>query len=765
MSILQMGISFALGAGLGTSFEKAIKHASTSVKQLGQQITKVEKSGNFKLGKGLEVLSKKTRDANREFRAAEKRLADLKDEAKASGGESKNLARRIEMAERKVKSLSSSTKRYRNKLRDQVIATQDAGHSVKSLRTEYTKLGQKMDVLNKKQHTRMGVSKMGTNVRAGMNIVNPLIMGATIAVPAKAAIDFEAKFSEFEKVASGSDGDVKAKAKEFQGLAREIPMATASLIDIGAAAAQAKVPFDKIINFTRIAGQMGVAFDMTGTKSSEMMTAWRNDIGLTQESTVKLGDAVTYLANNVSGNAASLGEFVQLQGAMGVTAGFTETEVAAMGTAIMASGTKVDVAATGFKNIATSLTMGAAATNAQKEAFHELGMDAEEVAAQMQEDAPATVLAVIEAIKAMPKEMQTGMSVKIFGSESLDAISPLIKKTDTLRKALNLVSKESDYAGSMQQEFAKNAEKTKSQLQLAANAADEANTSIGTALLPPLKELAQEVRPIITAFAKLAEANTNVVKGFAAFGVALVGMKAGMLVLSPLTQMLGGSYRMVKKLRGAKGKGSGIGGAVPVSVVNGGGMGTTDMLGGDSPGKAKKGGKLGKAGKLGSIGSKLGRYGTNLSQLGNGLGKAFKPLGIALSVGALATGMMSGDAHAMGSSIGDIGGGLGGAALGASIGTMIFPGVGTAIGGIVGGMGGGALGGWIGDRVGGLFGDKAEGELKQSGGDVKLDMPLDIKIPEVMSKENAQAMGTELQGIIRTTVNEYFAEKKRLSYV
>ncbi|XPV75524.1 MAG: phage major tail tube protein [Desulfovibrio sp.] len=98
MSILQMGISFALGAGLGTSFEKAIKHASTSVKQLGQQITKVEKSGNFKLGKGLEVLSKKTRDANREFRAAGKRLADLKDEAKASGGESKNLARRIEMA-------------------------------------------------------------------------------------------------------------------------------------------------------------------------------------------------------------------------------------------------------------------------------------------------------------------------------------------------------------------------------------------------------------------------------------------------------------------------------------------------------------------------------------------------------------------------------------------------------------------------------------------------------------------------------------------
>ena len=44
-------------------------------------------------------------------------------------------------------------------------------------------------------------------------------------------------------------------------------------------------------------------------------------------------------------------------------------------------------------------------------------------------------------------------------------------------------------------------------------------------------------------------------------------------------------------------------------------------------------------------------------------------------------------------------------------------------------------------------------------------MPLDIKIPEGMSKENAQAMGTELQGIIRTTVDAYFAEKKRLGYV
>ena len=94
MSIRQMGLSFVLGMGLGASFDKTIKHAGTSVKRLGKEITAVEKSGDFKLGKGLESLIDKTRTSNREFKEAQKRLVALNTDAKASGRVSRNFARR-----------------------------------------------------------------------------------------------------------------------------------------------------------------------------------------------------------------------------------------------------------------------------------------------------------------------------------------------------------------------------------------------------------------------------------------------------------------------------------------------------------------------------------------------------------------------------------------------------------------------------------------------------------------------------------------------
>jgi len=159
-----MGLSFVLGMGLGASFDITINHAGTSVKRLGEQISKVENSGEFKLGKGLENLIGKTRTSNREFREAQKRLAGLKAEAEASGKVSRNLARRIDQAERKVRALSASTNRYRGWLRDQVIAAQDAGHSVKGLRREYAQLGSAIDALNRKQNRRMVLHQAGAGL-------------------------------------------------------------------------------------------------------------------------------------------------------------------------------------------------------------------------------------------------------------------------------------------------------------------------------------------------------------------------------------------------------------------------------------------------------------------------------------------------------------------------------------------------------------------------------------------------------------------------
>jgi hypothetical protein len=66
------------------------------------------------------------------------------------------------------------------------------------------------------------------------------------------------------------------------------------------------------------------------------------------------------------------------------------------------------VGATGIKAMMLALTKGAAATRSQRDAFKSLGLDAGQVAKDMQRDAGGTITDVMKRLQALPKEAQAG---------------------------------------------------------------------------------------------------------------------------------------------------------------------------------------------------------------------------------------------------------------------------------------------------------------------------------------------------------------------
>jgi TP901 family phage tail tape measure protein len=70
-----------------------------------------------------------------------------------------------------------------------------------------------------------------------------------------------------------------------------------------------------------------------------------------------------------------------------------------------------------------ALTKGAAATRSQRDAFKSLGLDAGQVAKDMQRDAGGTITDVMKRLQALPKEAQAGALTDLFGSESVAAIA------------------------------------------------------------------------------------------------------------------------------------------------------------------------------------------------------------------------------------------------------------------------------------------------------------------------------------------------------
>lgn len=370
-----------------------------------------------------------------------------------------------------------------------------------------------------------------------------LVMGALGMASAK-AMAFESSMADVAKVVNfETDAELKAMSGTIMDMAGRIPMAADGIAAIVAAAAQSGVAKQDLTEFAEQAAKMGVAFDLTGDQAGKMMADWRAGMNLTLPRVYALADAVNHLSNNMNATAPALGEVIQRVGAVAMTAGLAETQVAALGAAFLSSGAGPEIAATALKNFTTTLVKGSAMSKNQAEAFQSLGFSATQMAKDMQTDAQGTIFKVLQAIADKPKELQTSLLTEMFGQESLGAIAPLLQNMGNLSQAFGLVGDASQYAGSMQAEYDTRSKTTANALQLLSNKLTNLAISIGTVFLPAiaaganfLGTLADAVRIIVeTPFGQWLVA---VIGGISTLLVSLTALSAAMWFFSAVGPMI-----------------------------------------------------------------------------------------------------------------------------------------------------------------------------------------------------------------------------------
>ncbi len=370
-----------------------------------------------------------------------------------------------------------------------------------------------------------------------------LVMGALGMASAK-AMAFESSMADVAKVVNfETDAELKAMSGTIMDMAGRIPMAADGIAAIVAAAAQSGVAKQDLTEFAEQAAKMGVAFDLTGDQAGKMMADWRAGMNLTLPQVYALADAVNYLSNNMNATAPALGEVIQRVGAVAMTAGLAETQVAALGAAFLSSGAGPEVAATALKNFTTTLVKGRAMSKDQAAAFQSLGFSATQMAKDMQTDAQGTIFKVLQAIADKPKELQTSLLTEMFGQESLGAIAPLLQNMGNLTQAFGLVGDASQYAGSMQAEYDTRSKTTANALQLLSNKLTNLAISIGTVFLPAISAganflgtLADAVRMVVeTPFGQWLVA---VIGGISTLLVSLTALSAAMWFFSAVGPMI-----------------------------------------------------------------------------------------------------------------------------------------------------------------------------------------------------------------------------------
>ena len=265
-----------------------------------------------------------------------------------------------------------------------------------------------------------------------------------IAAPVREAMLFESAMADVRKVVDFPTPEAFSEFRDgLIDLSRQVPISVNGL---------ASIAVDDLTRFTETAAKVGVAFDISADQAGEAMAKLMTGLGLNIDEVTLLSDAMNHLSNSQASSAAEFLEVVRRVGAQGKQLGFSTTEVAAFGSAVIATGAQSDVAVTSFRNMGKSLTAGGNTTKRVRKGLKVIGLDAGKVARAMQEDAVGTTVDVLERISKMPAEMRAALSTDIFDSEAR-ALGPLLTNLDLVRDSLGLVDDASRYAGSSFKEF------------------------------------------------------------------------------------------------------------------------------------------------------------------------------------------------------------------------------------------------------------------------------------------------------------------------
>jgi TP901 family phage tail tape measure protein len=301
-----------------------------------------------------------------------------------------------------------------------------------------------------------------------------------------------------------------------------------------------------IMDFTRDAAIMGSAFDIDAQTAGETMAGWRASMGLDRTQTLDLADSTNYLGNNFNATAADIASVVKRYGAVGKASGLTPEQSAALSAAFLNPGTEKEIAGTGFKNFTAALTKGEAATKGQKEVWEKLGFTPEDLAKDMQGNAPETIMKVLEAIRAEPVEEQAAVATQLFGSESIGAIQPLLQNLGEVQRAFDMVKDKSKYAtsaigeqGSMMQEAAEVANTSRTGWNSFTAKLTRLSTLVGNAMLPALNAVLTPLGAMVDGLSWAAETFPGITGAIAVAAAGLTALKLGAIGMKYVGLMFG----------------------------------------------------------------------------------------------------------------------------------------------------------------------------------------------------------------------------------
>ncbi|PSW29183.1 phage tail tape measure protein [Photobacterium phosphoreum] len=489
------------------------------------------------------------------LKEAQLRLESLNTEIYQNKAQTNDLSVAYKRASGKVGKLTDRQEKQHNTLNKLKSSLQAAGVSTDKLGNEQNRLKQQADKATlalEKQNARLKEmqsiqgridSRKAKLGEIGSEATGLAAAAAPIVGSIWTAIKNETSFADVKKVVNMSDEQSTELKSWALKTSTTTPMSADNINAMLAAGGQSGIKdINELKSFVLDSSKMGVAFDMDAGQAGETLSIFKAALGVDQQGAMNVAGLANYLSNNSNAKAKDISGVMAREGASAKTGGFKVNESTALSASLLSLGMGEERAATALKNISGRLTLGDAASGTQQKAMASIGLDADDIASRMQEDASGTLIEVLNAVNQAPKEDKSAILSQIFGEEAKGAVASLSGNMANFSKLLTLSKEDSTvHLDSLDQEYNARISTTGSGIDMFVNKLNRLSVVFGTALLPALNWVLEPLGKGIDLLANFAEANTGVTQAVGIGVAAFIGLKGVLLAGKALSLVFGNS--------------------------------------------------------------------------------------------------------------------------------------------------------------------------------------------------------------------------------
>ena len=288
---------------------------------------------------------------------------------------------------------------------------------------------------------------------------------------------------------------------------------------------------------------MSVAFDMAADQAGDSMAKLANVYKIPIAQIGRLGDAINHLSNSSPAKASDLVNTLGRVGGVAKQFGLTELQTASLANAFISLGKTPEIAGTAINGMLTKLSTADRQGGKFQRTLKNMGISAQELKANIAKNGEQALVDFLKQLNKLPKADQMGALVDLFGLEYADDVAVLAGNIEAYEKSIRALKETGSdgkplFAGSMDKEFAARSATTANNVQLLKNQLMHLAISIGSVMLPAVNSLVAGLKPWVDYFIRLSEAHPELVQNVYKLIAALVGFKAGSLIVRYLFSFL-----------------------------------------------------------------------------------------------------------------------------------------------------------------------------------------------------------------------------------